>query len=304
MPASLMTCWNGALVRSKKVARHLLELGAGELLVKVDGAVLSHGQVLEGDGRLLRGREFLLCLLGCLAQSLHGRLVLGQVDALGVLDGLDEVVNDALVPVVSAESVVAGRGLDLDGRKRVLVLADLEQGHVERAAAEVEHQDQLVFLALVQAVRECGGGGLVDDAQHVEARDLAGVLGGLALGVVEVRGHGDDRVGHLLAQVLLCVSLELAEDARADFLRRVRLAVDVRGPVGAHVALHGRDGAVNVGDGLALGDFANQHLAGLGERDHRRGGAGALCVCDDGGLATLKNGNDRVGGAEVNSYCS
>ncbi len=82
--------------------------------------------------------------------------------------------------------VVAGGRLDLDD-----ALADLEQGDVERAATEVEDQDGLV-LALVEAVRERGRGGLVDDAGDVEARDLAGLLGGLALRVVEVRGHGDD----------------------------------------------------------------------------------------------------------------
>ena len=66
-------------------------------------------------------------------------------------------------------------------------VADLEDRHVEGAAAEVEHEDGLVGRALVEAVGEGGRGGLVDDAQHLEAGDLAGLLGGGALGVVEVR---------------------------------------------------------------------------------------------------------------------
>ena len=65
-------------------------------------------------------------------------------------------------------------------------VAELEHRHVERAAAEVEDEDRLVGAVLVEPVRERGRGGLVDDALDLEAGDLAGVLGRLALRVVEV----------------------------------------------------------------------------------------------------------------------
>ena len=171
-----------------------------------------------------------LGLLGGLTQPLHGHLVLGQVDAAGALELVDQPLDDAVVPVVATEVVVTGGGADLDH-----ALADLQQRDVEGAATEVEDQDGLFLLALVQPVGQRGRGRLVDDAQHVEAGDLAGLLGGLALGVVEVRGHGDHRVGDVLAQVGLGVALELHQDARADLLRGVLLAVDLDGPVGAHV---------------------------------------------------------------------
>src|SRR3712207_6853217 len=47
----------------------------------------------------------------------------------------------------------------------------------ERAATEVEDEDQLVLAALVEAVGEGGRRGLVDDAEDVEAGDLARLLG-------------------------------------------------------------------------------------------------------------------------------
>jgi hypothetical protein len=70
------------------------------------------------------------------------------------------------------------------------------------------------------------------------------------------------------------------------------------------VALDGADGALDVGDGLALGDLADQHLAALGKRDHRRGGPAALGVGDDGGLSTFEHGDDGVRRAEVDADCT
>ena len=129
--------------------------------------------------------------------------------------------------------------------------------------------------ALVEPVGQRGRGRLVDDAQHLEAGDLAGLLGGGALGVVEVRRHGDDGLGDGVAQVGLGVALQLhAGCGREISCARVLLAVDVgRFQLVAHVALDRADRAVGVGDGLALGHLADEHLAGLGEGDDRRGRA-------------------------------
>jgi hypothetical protein len=52
----------------------------------------------------------------------------------------------------------------------------------------------MVSVLLVEAVGERRRGRLVDDAQHLEAGDLAGILGGLALGVVEIGRHRDHRL--------------------------------------------------------------------------------------------------------------
>src|SRR5690606_17316233 len=90
-----------------------------------------------------------------------------------------------------------------------------------------------------------------------------------------------------------------------DLLRGVGLVVDLRAPpVGAHVPLHGADRPVDVRHSLALGDLADEDLAALGEGDDGGSGASALGVRDDGGLAALKNGDCRVGGAEVDPDCT
>ena len=294
----------GLLGALEQVGGELLELGARQGLIQVDGAVSGHGQVLQRDVRGGRGGQLLLRLLSGFLQALEGDRVLGQVGAGLGLDLVDQPVDDALIPVVATQVVVAGGGAHLNGGEAVVILAHLEEGHVEGAATEVEDQDELVFLALFEAVGQGRGGGLVDDALDLQAGDLTGVLGGLALSVVEVGRDGDDSLGDGLAQVGLGVSLQLHEDARGDFLRGVLLAVDLRGPVGAHVALDGGDGAVNVGDGLALGDLANQDLTGLGEGDDRGGRASAFSVGDDSGLAAFEDGDSGVGGTEVDVDCT
>src|SRR5690606_23275698 len=104
--------------------------------------------------------------------------------------------DDAVVEIVAAQMVVAAGGLDLKD-----AVADLQDGDVKSAAAQVKDKDGLVAF-LVQSVGQRGGRGLIDDAQHLETGDGARVLGGLALGVGEIGGHGDDRLGHGRAQVV------------------------------------------------------------------------------------------------------
>jgi hypothetical protein len=82
--------------------------------------------------------------------------------------------------------VVAARRLDLEDP-----VAELEDGDVERAAAEVEDEDGLA-PSLCRAVGKSRSRRLIDNALDVEAGDLAGVLCRLALGVLEVRRDRDD----------------------------------------------------------------------------------------------------------------
>ena len=99
-----------------------------------------------------------------------------------------QIVDDALVEILAAEEGVAVGRLDLEH-----AVADLQHGDVEGAAAEIVDRD-LAAALLFQPVGERGRGRLVDDAQHLEAGDPAGVLRRLALGVVEIGRHRDDRL--------------------------------------------------------------------------------------------------------------
>ena len=182
-----------------------------------------------------------------------------------------------LVDIVAAEVGVAVGGQHLED-----VVADIEDGDVERAAAEIEDGDLFIFL-LLKAVGQGGRGRLVDDPLDLEAGDLAGLLGRLALGVVEVGRNGDDGPFDLFAQVILGGPLQVLQDHGGDLRRGVELAADVHldqfvgvadDLVGdhlflfpdfavppAHEPLDRVDGVLRVGDHLAFGQFADQPLA-------------------------------------------
>ncbi len=295
-PASLMACSNGVLQRSSRSAVSSWNLARRQALVEMERTFVGGGDERQVDLGLLHLAELDLGLLGSLLEALHGHVVLAQVDVVGRLELGDEPVDDPLIPVVATQAGVAVGRLDLEHP-----VADLEDRDVEGASAEVEHEDGLVLAFLVESVGKRRGGRLVDDAEHLEACDLAGLLGGGALRVVEVRGDRDDGLGDRVAEVGLGVTLQLLERAGRDLLAVVVLAVDADRPVGADVALHRPDRAIGVGDGLALGDLADQDLAVLGEGHDRWGRARTLGVGDDNGIAGLEHADDRVGGTEIDS---
>ena len=180
-PASLSACWTGPLVRSTRSPTSCSSLARVRFSDRCFGPLAS--AVMKG--RLisvrLRRAELDLGLLGGFLEPLQGHAVLAQVDALVLLELVDDPVDDALVEVVAAQERVAVGGLDFED-----ALAHAQDRDVEGAAAQVVDGDDLVFALLVEAVGQRRGGRLVDDAQDFQAGDLAGILGRLALAVVEV----------------------------------------------------------------------------------------------------------------------
>ena len=265
-----------------------VELGPGQGQIQMLGAGGVGGDIGQVDVGGGHAGQLDLGLLSSLLQALHGHLVAGEVHIVGALELADHPLHDALVEVVAAETVVAGGGKNLDH-----AVVDVEDGDIERAAAEVVDHD-LLGLLLIHAVGKSGCSRLVDDTLHIQTGDLAGVLGGLTLGVGKVSGNGDDSLRNGLAQIGLSVALELLQDHGADLLRGVGLAVHVHLVIAAHFTLDGRNGAVGVGDGLTLCHLTHHTLAGLAECHHRRGGAVALCVGDDNGFAALHDSHAAI----------
>ena len=125
-------------------------------------------------------------------QPLQRELVAAQVDALLFLEFVGQIVDQPHVEVFAAQEGVAVGRLHLEH-----AVADFQDGNIEGAAAEVVDRDG-AGLFLIEAVGERARGRLVDDAQHFQAGDLAGVLGRLTLSIIEVCGNGDDGLIDLL----------------------------------------------------------------------------------------------------------
>ncbi len=162
------------------------------------------------DLGLHRGRQLDLRLFRRLFQALQGELVAAQVDTLLLFELVGEIVDDLLVEVFTTEKRVAIGRFDLEHP-----IADFEHGYVEGAAAEVIDRDDSGPLFL-HAVGERRRGRLVDDAQDFQPGDTAGILGRLALAVVEIGRNGDHRLGDGLAKIGLGGFLHLLEDKGAD----------------------------------------------------------------------------------------
>ena len=172
----------------------------------------------EIDFCLHRGRQFDLGFLSRFLQPLQSHLVFRQVDALILFELFNDPFDQALVDVVATEVRITIRRFDFDN-----ALADFEDRNVIGAAAKVEDGDGFI-LFLVETVSQGCRRRLVDDAHDFEARNLAGVLGRLALRVVEIRRHGDHSFLDLLAKLFFGRLLHLLKNHGRDFRRTPFLA--------------------------------------------------------------------------------
>jgi len=301
-----------------QVLGELLELGPGEGGRQVFGPGGVGSDERQVDLGLGHRGQLDLGLLGRLEQPLQGLGVVAQVDAVLALELVGQVVDQPAVEVVAAQVGVAGGRPDLDDP-----VPDVEDAHVEGPAAEVEHHHGLV-LALVQSVGERGCGRLVDDAQDLQPGDLPGVLGRLPLGVVEVGGDGDHRLGDPLPQELAGVLGQLAQHQGADLLGRVQLAAHVeaghavrsrhdverdRPGLAGHLVVASADEPLGRGDRplgvedrLPPGQLPDQPLPLVGERHYRGGRARPFRVGDHRRVAGLQDRDHRVGRTQVDTH--
>ncbi len=296
-----------------EIVDQAFELGARQL----DGKMLRTGLVgrdeRQIDFGLLRGRQFDLGLFGSFLEALQSELVVLEVDAAFLLELGHEVFDQTHVKVFTAEEGVAIGRLHFKD-----AVTDFEDRHVEGTAAKVINSNGLAFV-LVQTVSECSSRRLVDDTQHFKTGDLAGILGCLALSVVEVGRDGDNRLRNRFAEIRLSGFLHLLKDHRRNLRRGIFLAVDFNPGIAivalddlvwdkvlvlgnhrvvkaaADQALDRKNGTFRIGDGLTLCRLADKTFVTIRECNDRRGCTRTFGIFDDLRVFAVHDGYAGVG---------
>ena len=167
-------------------------------------------------------------------------------------------------------------------------LGQAQDRHVEGAAAQVEYRVN-PFASVVQSIRKCRRRGLVDQSQHVEARELGRVLGGLALRLVEVSRHGNHRAVQFIVESVFGALAQGGKNLGAQLDRRLlalhRLQPQHAGRVDELV--RGRAVLLDIGEATAHEAF---------ERGNRVGGivdAARQCLVADLPPALFEIAHDR-----------
>ena len=98
---------NWSLATLKQVARNALKLGARKRVVKVLRTSCIGGNKRQVYICLLSTRKLLFGVFGCLFKALKCHWVFAQVDAIVCIKLVGKPIDNALIPVVAAQVVVA-----------------------------------------------------------------------------------------------------------------------------------------------------------------------------------------------------
>ena len=235
------------------------------------------------------GGKLLLRLLSGFLQSLHCHLIAGQIHAFLCLEFADHPFHDALIKIITAKACITIGGKNLDD-----TVADLDDGNIEGTAAKVINHD-LLFLLVVQTICQCSCRRLVDDTLYIQSCDLSCILGCLTLCIIEICRNRNDCLADLLAQIALCIVLQLLKNHCGNLLRAVFLAIECTSVVRTHVSLNRRNGVLRIGNSLALRRLTDQTVSVLRESYYGRSRSRTFLVCNNGRLTTFHDCNAAIG---------
>src|SRR5258706_12674533 len=150
-----------------------------------------------------------------------------QINTVIFFELLDEIIHDAQVEVITTEEGIAAGGAYLEN-----AITYIENGNIESTATKVVNGNNFIFL-FIKSICERRSSWLINDAQNFKPCDLSSIFGGVALRIVEIRRHSDHSLCDRFTKIRFGIGLDLRQDHRRDFWRRIFLVIDLH----AHVAI-------------------------------------------------------------------
>ena len=161
----------------EEVHVEFFKLGAGKGL----GEVIAILEALDFNASALLAGQGPLGFLNLTLEFTESAKVLADIGAGLLLVRLDKVLDDSVVEIFTSKMGVTSSGQNFED-----TVVDGEKRNIEGSSSEIVNDDLGFTALLVETVGDSGGGGLVDDTEDLETGDGSGILGGLALSVVEV----------------------------------------------------------------------------------------------------------------------
>ena len=249
-----------------QICSHSFEFSTGQVHIQMFRAVSTCSDERQVDVGAHNAGQFDFSFFSSLTQTLHSHTVGRKVNAFGFLEFVNHPVHDFLIEVIAAQMSITVGCFYFE-----YAVADIQNGYIEGAAAEVIYHDGMV-VGFINAVCQRSSGRLVDDTQNIKACNLACVFSSLTLAVIEVCRNSDNCLGYLFAQISFCISFQFLQNHCGNFFRGIFFVVDsysVR--AFAHVTFDGADGSVRVGNCLTFCQLTNKTLAVFSKAYNRRG---------------------------------
>ena len=156
-----------------------------------------HLEVDASFRELNRKRDSLRRRQGFLASprsALQGRLVRSR-QGIGCQPGLGKnPLHQCAVIVVTAQSGIATGNHHFKNPLR-----QSQDGNVKCSTTQIVDGEH-ALAGVIEAIRDGCGGGLADQAQHIESGQLRRVFGRLSLRFVEISGNGNHRAVDVVAE--------------------------------------------------------------------------------------------------------
>ncbi|CRF28729.1 NAD-specific glutamate dehydrogenase [Mycobacterium tuberculosis] len=219
---------------------------------------------------------------------MNRRFVFAQIDTVLFFELGNEIVDDDLVKIVTAQTVVPTGRFNFEE-----AVAKLQNRNVERTASKVVHENRLI-LGLLKTVSQSGRCRFVYDPEHLKTCNFTRILCRLTLAIVEISRYGNHRLRNRLTQIRFCIGFQFLKNHGRNFLRRIFFIVDFLFMIRTHVTLDGNNCAVRIRDRLTLCRLADDTLPVLFETYYGWSCTVSFRIRDNDRLAAFHNGNARV----------